>query len=207
MEVWNVDALVALNPNASCMELRFVDTRLKENSSAGFTSITAVSRRMFCCAVRNWCVTGTVIKQPREKHECNAELRSVCMTLLQYVSSCVYLTVLIIWCAFPRQQIVRHQDIACSLNYTDILKMWMFCREGRQFLPFEPRKFVAQLGSDNYMEHSRSWKAILKEVVKKCSSLYETWRFIPCSQEPTTVLNELCFWTLSIVWCLKNKQN
>jgi hypothetical protein len=21
------------------------------------------------------------------------------------------------------------------------------------------------------------------------------------------VLNELCFWTLSIVWCLKNKQN
>jgi len=21
------------------------------------------------------------------------------------------------------------------------------------------------------------------------------------------MLNELCFWTLSIVWCLKNKQN
>jgi hypothetical protein len=21
------------------------------------------------------------------------------------------------------------------------------------------------------------------------------------------ILNELCFWTLSIVWCLKNKQN
>jgi hypothetical protein len=35
----------------------------------------------------------------------------------------------------------------------------------------------------------------------------DQWRVVVDMKMNLLVLNELCFWTLFIVWCLKNKQN
>jgi hypothetical protein len=50
-----------------------------------------------------------------------------------------------------------------------------------------------------------------QELAKKLDSLLKNaarvGNFVSHAGHIDNILNKLCFWTLSIVWCLKNKQN
>jgi hypothetical protein len=61
------------------------------------------------------------------------------------------------------------------------------------------------LGTNNLWT-SATHRHIQWRILEDMFKADKPYQFLKDSDDGVLVLNELCFWTLSIVWCLKNKQ-